>query len=126
MKAVSVRTADKNRTHLTHNCIVGATSQDILQNLLSPGGKEGITQSGAVGAVASSASRKKLHQRRGGEQIHVVEIGVFKGSLPKAWHRSQGSIRWQQQFADDTALTEVKVLVGETSICDFAWQLVLK
>ncbi|CAE6955826.1 unnamed protein product [Symbiodinium natans] len=38
----------------------GSQRQDILQNLL-----------------------KKLHQRRGGEQIHVVEIGVFKGSLSK-------------------------------------------
>jgi len=38
----------------------GSQRQDILQNLL-----------------------KKLHQSRGGEQIHVVEIGVFKGSLSK-------------------------------------------
>ncbi|CAE7248752.1 clpP2 [Symbiodinium necroappetens] len=38
----------------------GSQRQDILQNLLN-----------------------KLHQSRGGEQIHVVEIGVFKGSLSK-------------------------------------------
>eukprot|EP00439_Symbiodinium_sp_Y106_P068991 s167_g11.t2 len=74
----------------------GSQRQDILQNLLSPGQLENREMHKLAGWAGGQqnrsfaytgnfivTARKKLHQSRGGEQIHVVEIGVFKGSLSK-------------------------------------------
>ena len=83
----------------------GSLLKDILQNLLSPGQLENREMHKLAGWAGGQqnrsfaytgnfivTARKKLHQSRGGEQIHVVEIGVFKGSLPKAYmHRESMS-----------------------------------